>query len=60
MANILLNLLSARSEWARLPAHQHFLNRIGKLSPHDNYIVLKDTEVLNDLVATEKLIIINK
>ena len=36
------------------------MNRIGKLSPHDNYIVLKDTEVLNDLVATEKLIIINK
>ncbi len=58
MANILLNLLAARSG-GQLTRASAFLSRINKLSPLDNYIVLKDSEVLNDLSSTESLSFVN-
>lgn len=58
MANILLNLLSARSG-GQITRASAFLSRINKLSPLDNYIVLKNSEVLNDLSSTESLSVVN-
>tara|TARA_Y100001958_G_C21240973_1_gene568683 strand:+ start:2083 stop:3252 length:1170 start_codon:yes stop_codon:yes gene_type:complete len=58
MANILLNLLAARSG-GQLTRASAFLDRISKFSPSDNYIILKDSEVLKDFRSTKKLSFIN-
>ena len=58
MANILINLLAARSG-GQITRASAFLDRINKFSPLDNYIILKDTEVLKDFPSNKKLSFIN-
>ena len=53
MANILLNLLAARSG-GQITRASAFLDRIKKISLSDDFIILKDSEVLNDLSYSEK------
>ena len=53
MANILLNLLAARSG-GQITRASAFLDRIKKISPSNDFIILKDSEVLNDLSYSEK------